>query len=88
MNYESIKKQFIELKKEELNYIDNVAKVSSSKTLSELEKLEIYRRIKKYGSEIDEILKKLRIELIKSKKTKRPLNAALKYFTQQLLPSS
>ena len=68
MNYESIKNEFIELKKEELDYIDNVAKVSSSRTLLESEKLEIYRRIKKYGSELNEILKKLRIEVTKSKK--------------------
>ena len=37
MNCELIKNEFIKLKKEELNYIDNVAKTSSTKKLSEYE---------------------------------------------------
>ena len=37
MNYELIKDEFIKLKREELDYIDNIAKISSIKKLSEYE---------------------------------------------------
>ena len=59
MDFELIKKEFIKLKKEELEYIDNVARISSSKRLSELEKLEIYRRIKKFEKELSKVLKQI-----------------------------
>ncbi len=59
MNYELNKSEFINLKKEELNYIDSIAKISSSKILSELEKLEIYRTLNDYKIKLNEILKKL-----------------------------
>ena len=35
MNYELIKNEFIKFKKEELYYIDSIAKISNNKTLSE-----------------------------------------------------
>ena len=59
MSYELIKNKFIELKKEELNYINNIAKLSSNKILSESEKLEIYRTLKKYEVKLNEILTNL-----------------------------
>ena len=46
MNYELVKNKVVTLKKEELAYIDNIARISSIKTLSEYEKLEIYRNLK------------------------------------------
>lgn len=60
MDYEQIKNEFIKLKKEELNYIDEVVKLSSSKILSEYEKLEIYRTLKNYEVKLNEKLKILR----------------------------
>lgn len=66
MNYELIKNEFIKLKKEELNYINNVAKISSTKKLSEYEKLEIYRTLNDYIDKLNGILKKLGDEIIKS----------------------
>ena len=56
MNCEVIKNEFIKLKKEELNYIDNVAKTSSTKKLSEYEKLEIYRTLNNYKEKINKLL--------------------------------
>ncbi len=35
MEYELLKKEFIDLKKEEFEYMDNVVRISSNKTLSE-----------------------------------------------------
>lgn len=62
MNYEIIKSAFIELQKEELNYINEVAKTSSNKILSEYEKLVIYRKINDYEIKLNEMLKKLTCE--------------------------
>ena len=59
MDYELVKKEFIELKKEELAYIDNVARISSNRRLYELEKLEIYRKIKKNETELRELIKQI-----------------------------
>lgn len=59
MNYEFIKKEFVQLKKEELEYIDSISKISSKKILSEYEKIEIYRKIKKYEQQLNEVLLKL-----------------------------
>lgn len=66
MNYELIKNEFIELKKEELKYVDNVAKISSSRILTEYEKLEIYRKINDYQTRLYEILERLRKEVFKN----------------------
>ena len=59
MNYELLKNEVIKLKMEELEFIDNVAKISSNKTLSEFEKLEIYRTLNNYKIKLNKILKKL-----------------------------
>ena len=59
MDYELVKNEFIKLKKDELSYIDSIAKISSSKILSEYEKLEIYRNLKKYELKLNESLKML-----------------------------
>ena len=53
-------------KKEELKYVDNVAKISSSKILTEYEKLEIYRKINDYQTRLYEILERLRKEVFKN----------------------
>ena len=42
MNIEKLKEEFIKLKKEELTYLDNVAKLSLKNALSQEEKLNIY----------------------------------------------
>ena len=66
MNYELIKKEFIELKKEELWYLDRVAKICSNKDLKEYERLEIYVKINNYQVELREISIKLLNEMIKN----------------------
>ena len=71
MNCELLKNEFIKLKKEELTYIDNVAKISSNKTLLEYEKLEIYRNLRKYEIKINEMYRKLFNEINKDKKITR-----------------
>ncbi len=70
MNLEILKYEFIKLKREELGYIDNIAKISSDKTLSESEKLEIYRTLNNYRVELTEMFKKLFNELVKNKELK------------------
>ncbi|MGN1379638.1 MAG: hypothetical protein ACI4XR_04535 [Bacilli bacterium] len=59
MNYEDIKIMFIKIKKEELNYINDMAKITRTKTLTEYEKLEIYRNLNNYEVKLNEILKKI-----------------------------
>lgn len=59
MNYELSKSEFKKIKREELEYIDSVTQISSYKTLSELEKLEIYRTLNSYKIKLNEILKRL-----------------------------
>ena len=59
MNYELNKNEFEKIKREELAYIDSIAQISSNKTLSEIEKLEIYRTLNSYEIKLNEILKKL-----------------------------
>lgn len=59
MNYELNKKEFERIKREELAYIDSIAQISCNKTLSESEKLEIYRTLNNYVIKLNEILKKL-----------------------------
>lgn len=51
MNIEKLKEEFIKLKKEELAYLDNVAKLSLKNALSQEEKLNIYRKVKYYENE-------------------------------------
>ena len=59
MNYELNKNEFEKIKREELEYIDSIAQISSNKILSETEKLEIYRTLNSYKIKLNEILKKL-----------------------------
>ena len=66
MNFELIKNEFIKIKKEELNYIDYIAKISSTKIFTESEKLKIYRTLNNYKTKLDEILKKLKVSYRKS----------------------
>jgi len=63
MNLETFKYEFIKLKREELDYINNIAKISSHKKLSECEKLEIYRTLNSYQVKLAEMKKNLLIEL-------------------------
>ena len=67
MIYENLKIEFIKLKKEELEYIDNVFKKNKNRILSEFEKLEIYRALNNYTVKLNELLKQIRKELFKSK---------------------
>lgn len=59
MEYELLKKEFIDLKKEEFEYMDNIARISSNKTLSEYEKLKIYRKLNDYIIRLDVIANNL-----------------------------
>jgi len=68
MNYELTKNELLKFKKEEIDYIDSVAKISSNKILSETEKLEIYRKFKNYENKLNELLKRLWIEIPKPEK--------------------
>jgi len=63
MDYEIIKNEFIKLKSEELEYINNISGISSNRKLLETEKLEIYRNFKKYELKLKELLKNLWLTL-------------------------
>lgn len=65
MNYELNKEKFKKIKKEELAYVDKIAQISSNKTLSEIEKIEIYRSLHAYKITLNRILKELWMEIIK-----------------------
>ena len=72
MNYELIKNEIIKLKKEELDYldyIDNIAKISSNKTLSGTEKLDVYRTLNSYQVKLTEMFRNLCCTLIKKKQS-------------------
>lgn len=59
MNCELIKAEFIQLKRDELDYVDNIVKISSHKILSESEKFDIYRMLNRYKVKLNEILQRL-----------------------------
>lgn len=67
MNIEKLKEEFIKLKKEELAYLDNIAKLGYQKTFSQEEKLNIYRRLKFYENENAKFYKILSDILYKNK---------------------
>ena len=67
MNIEEVKEEFIKLKKEELAFLDNIAKLGYQKTFSQEEKLNIYRRLKFYENENAKFYKILSDILYKSK---------------------
>ena len=67
MDIEKLKKEFIKLKSEELEYLDNIAKLGYQKTFSQEEKLNIYRRVKFYENENAKFYKILSDILYKSK---------------------
>lgn len=46
MDIEKLKEEFIKLKKKELEYLDNISKLSCQKVFSQEEKLNIYRKLK------------------------------------------
>ncbi len=60
-----MKYEIIKIKKEELNYIDNIAKISSTRKLSEKEKLEIYQTLESYKEKLKVLLEKYYLKLIK-----------------------
>ena len=67
MNIEKLKEEFIKLKKEELAFLDNIAKLGYQKTFSQEEKLNIYRRLKFYENENAKFYKILSDILYESK---------------------
>ena len=67
MNIEEVKEEFINLKKEELAYLDNIAKLGYQKTFSQEEKLNIYRKLKFYENENARFYKLLSDILYESK---------------------
>ncbi len=60
-----MKYEIIKIKKEELNYIDNIAKISSTRKLSEKEKLEIYQTLESYKEKLKVLFEKYYLKLIK-----------------------
>ena len=73
MNLEQLKKEFIELKKEQLKYIADVTSLSKEKKFTEQEKIKIYRDIKKYEKEISDLAKTI-IETMKKENIKFRFN--------------
>ena len=71
MDYEQIKKEFIKLKKEELAYIDNIAKISKNKILSENEKIDINRTLKNYQDKINKMYKEIFNQINKNRQLTR-----------------
>ena len=67
MNIEKLKEEFIKLKKGELAYLDNIAKLGYQKTFSQEEKLNIYRKLKFYENENAKFYKILSDILYESK---------------------
>ena len=67
MDIEKLKEEFIKLKKEELAYLDNIAKLGYQKTFSQEEKLNIYRKLKFYENENAKFYKILSDILYESK---------------------
>ena len=67
MDIEKVKEEFINLKKEELAYLDNIAKLGYQKTFSQEEKLNIYRKLKFYENENARFYKLLSDILYESK---------------------
>ena len=59
MNYKELKEKYIKLKKEELEFVNNVSIESSKRVLREEEKLTIYRKLNRYANEICELLKSI-----------------------------
>ena len=68
MDYETIKNEFIELKKEELNYIYYISRTSLSKKLSDHEKLEMYRKLKDFEIRLNEVSQRLRKSAFQDKR--------------------
>lgn len=60
-----MKYEIIKIKKEELNYIDNIAKLSSTRKLSEKEKLEVYQTLESYKEKLKTLFEKYYLKLIK-----------------------
>ena len=60
-----MKYEIIKIKKEELNYIDNIAKLSSTRKLSEKEKLEVYQTLESYKEKLKVLFEKYYLKLIK-----------------------
>lgn len=60
--------KIIKIKKEELNYINNIAKLSSTRKLSEKEKLEIYQTLESYKEKLKVLFEKYYLKLIKDEK--------------------
>ena len=54
-NYELLKQQFIRLYKEEINYVNDIVKISSTTKLDESYKLKIYRNKSNYHNKIKEL---------------------------------
>ena len=67
MNIEEVKEEFIKLKSEKLEYLDNIAKLGYQKTFSQEEKLNIYRKLKFYENENARFYKLLSDILYESK---------------------
>lgn len=73
MNFEQYKKEFVELKKEQLKYIADITSLSKEKKFTEQENLKIYRNLKKYEKEICDLAKQI-IETIKKENIKFRFN--------------
>ena len=59
MKFDELKEKFITLKKEELEYINNISMESMNRKLSEKDALTIYRKINNYVDNINSLLNKI-----------------------------
>ena len=67
MDIEKLKKESIKLKRGELEYLDNIAKLGYQKNFFQEEKLNIYRKLKFYENENARFYKLLSDILYESK---------------------
>ena len=81
MNYDILKQQYKLVKKQELNYIDSISKLSKEKTLTEEEKIKVYRTLKNYEKKLNDILAQLHIGIFKSedRNIKNPMQPIVEF---------
>ena len=72
-----MKYEIIKIKKEELNYIDNIAKLSSTRKLSEKEKLEVYQTLESYKEKLKTLFEKYYLKLIKDENKDYDINEVI-----------
>ena len=67
-NYEKVLEKYIKLKKEELDYINNISKISNERKLTEYERIKIYIKLREYEKTIKDVSSDFVEEIRKLKK--------------------